>query len=210
MANGTPRGMAEETRLNMGAMFQRIVANEQIIGNVAASVNALTTRVETMFTSLASKIDDKTATRWPVIWAAMGVGVSVLALFGAMAYAPINSSVARNERATEKIAESIVVFTTAVAKDFVTVRELDARTARGQTDFSRAFEQIKEIRNDLVSRSEHAERWRAQDQAVANLQRQIDVQAAQFGQVYSAKDVIARMEREIEMLKRDRQRPAGS
>lgn len=65
----------------------------------------------------------------------------------------------------------------------------------------RNAEDIKRIDSNIVPRGEHEERWRAQDQALAGEQREIDEIRQDLGSTYSLKDALTHMQTDIDKLK---------
>jgi hypothetical protein len=146
--------------------------------------------------ALSTKFDKKSE----IPWQALGVMLAFVGLIGGALYWPI-----RETQSELKVAmvEMTKVFG-GLGAQFVSIRELDARTARGQADFTRINSDIRSIEAAQVPRAEHAERWRSIDRDFANFQGQITQLRNDFGSTYSLKDALARMERELEYLKRGR------
>lgn len=86
----------------------------------------------------------------------------------------------------------IIIVTTGFSQlSLQPIRDLASRNA---TD-------IATLNGSIVTRGEHEERWKAQDQALANQQRQIDQIRQDFGSAYSLKDALVHMQTDIDKLK---------
>jgi hypothetical protein len=126
--------------VHLAALDQRVTGLEQGIKDVVTAVSIL-----------SNEIRQGGKTQWPVIWSAVGVGISVLSLIGAMAYFPIREAQAdfRNDlhrldgemvprveheriwRYQERLSDLNVVNATARAE------ELQRRIARVEDDLYR-------------------------------------------------------------------------
>lgn len=78
--------------------------------------------------------------------------------------------------------------------------------------FDRLEGEVNRLRDNLVGRGEHEQKWRNQESAdanldahirseVSNLQRQIDAIKTDFGGTYSLRDKIAELTEEVETLR---------
>ncbi len=63
-----------------------------------------------------------------------------------------------------------------------------------------AASELKELRNMIVPRGEHEQRWANQATQTANLQRQIDDMAKAYGSTYSLRDAIGDMGKRLHRL----------
>lgn len=86
----------------------------------------------------------------------------------------------------------IIIITTGFSQ--LSLQPIRDATARNGDD-------VKLIQNAIVPRGEHEERWRAQDQAIAGQQRQIDEIRQDLGSTYSLKDALTHMQSDIDKLK---------
>ncbi|QZO02083.1 hypothetical protein [Chenggangzhangella methanolivorans] len=57
-----------------------------------------------------------------------------------------------------------------------------------------------------MPRGEHEEHWRSQNAQIINLQRQVDEVKAQAGSTYGVRDVIQRLEKQVEDLREEKYR----
>jgi hypothetical protein len=167
MPNGSGRMMSEEASVNIGALQQRVYGLETGQRSMADSVSALSSKVETLFASLASKIEERSRPQYPLLISIGLFGLAVVSSVGWLAYAPI-----RENQTDLKIA--LVELSKALAKDFVTIRELDNRSARTTDERKRLEQDVNGIQKELVPRAEHAERWRSVDKQFEYQQRQLD------------------------------------
>lgn len=167
MPNGSGRMMSEEASINIGALQQRVYGLESGQRSMADSVSALSSKVETLFASLASKIEERSRPQYPLLISLGLFGLAVVSSVGWLAYAPI-----RENQNDLKLA--LVELTKTLGKDFVTIRELDNRSARTVDERKRIELDVVNIQKELVPRAEHAERWRSVDNQFTSQQRQID------------------------------------
>lgn len=172
---GNGGGMTDQqARYNIGALEQRVYGLEQ-------GVQGLSTQI----TGISQQIAAGSKTNWSVIIGFGGISISLVIAIGGMAYWPIRETQADLKVAMAKLADAQASAATRTAdahatlsdrvtREFVSVRELDARSVRTQTDLARLREDIKAIDVVTVPRGEHTERWRAFDNQITDHQRQID------------------------------------
>ncbi len=193
-----------QARYNVGALEQRVYGLEQAIGGIAQQIGAL-----------SQKIDAGSKTNWPVLTGFATVLLAVVGLVGGLAYWPIREGQSDLKVATLEISKAMSAGFTEVnktmasfAKDtaerYVTVRELDARSTRTQTDISRILQDINALENVTVPRVEQQERARSIDAQIGAVQRQIDDLKKQFGDTFSLRDALQQMQREIDRLRQER------
>lgn len=181
MANGPNTTMADETRINIGALQQRVFGLESGQQSIVQTLSSLQSRVEGLFSNLSAKIEERARPQWSLLVSIGGFALMFVVAVGSLAYWPVRENLARLETEQREDRKAFLAALQGVAdrfasmgEKFVTIRELDARTVRGQADFARLTTDIRTVVNDLVPRAEHAERWRAVDQQFASYQRQID------------------------------------
>ena len=86
----------------------------------------------------------------------------------------------------------------------VTQKEMEWRTARGEEDRQRTEAAIKELREGLVPRDEHARVWANYDQRFQHQQRHVDELKQAQGSVYGARDVIMDLRQRLDRVERER------
>lgn len=177
MANGD--GWSQGDREELGVLRTRMTNVERAIQSVGDNVAAL-----------SAKFDKKSE----IPWQALGVMLGFVGLIGGALYWPIREG-------QSELKSAMVEVTKVLSRDFVTIRELDNRSARTVDERKRLELDITNIERDLVPRGEHTERWRGFDNQVANLQRQIDDQKKAFGDTYSLRDAMQQYRRELDDLR---------
>lgn len=72
----------DNTPVQLAALDQRVTGLEQGIKDVVTAVSIL-----------SNEIRQGSKTQWPVIWSAMGVGLTMLGLVGVLVYRPVDTAV---------------------------------------------------------------------------------------------------------------------
>jgi hypothetical protein len=150
MANGD--GWSQGDREELGVLRTRMSNVERAIQSVDSNL-----------ATLAAKFDKKSE----IPWQALGVMLAFVGMIGGALYWPI-----REGQSELKIA--MVEFTKTLGKEYVTIRELDNRSARTTDERKRMEHVVDSIQKELVPRSELAERWRSFDKQFEYQQRQLD------------------------------------
>lgn len=163
----------------------------------------LSQKISNVATNLTAELKGVTGQlteRSKVPWQALGVMLTFVTAIGGLVYWPIKDSQSRFENQLLRIAE-----TTMTSKEF---NERWATGSARRDDWQRASEDrskanremIEKLRESVVPRAEHEEKWRGADNKFGDLQRQIDKQERAFGDTYSLKDVLQRMQRRQDEL----------
>jgi hypothetical protein len=200
MANGSNRLMSDEASVNIGALQQRVYGLESGQRALADGLSNLSSRVETLFAGLATKIEDRSRPQYPLLISIGVFGLAVLTSVGWLAYAPIRESQTDLKSGLVELAKAFG----AAGERFVTIRELDGRAARTTSDLIRINADIKAIEEVTVPRVEQAERMRSVDAHFVNQQRQLDDIKKAFGDTFSLRDALIQMQRRIDMLESKR------
>ncbi|MFC3695524.1 hypothetical protein ACFOWB_25140 [Chenggangzhangella methanolivorans] len=136
-----------------------------------------------------------------------------MGLIGTLAYLPVTAGLrdARDDiRSNAKDALSVEGF-----KDFkatyennriVYRQDVEAKIAAGAADLRALEARIRKDSKAIVPRGEHEEHWRSQNAQIINLQRQVDEVKAQAGSTYGVRDVIQRLEKQVEDLREEKYR----
>jgi len=207
-------GWAQNDREELGVLRTRMSGVERALQDIGASVAAL-----------SSKFDKKSE----IPWQALGVILAFVGLIGGALYWPIREKTTDLTAATVELNKTIGAMAIAtnkaifdlsdktngsmfglserIARDYVSVRELDVRSQRTQTEISRLLQDQNALEAQTVPRGEHVERWRSFENQLANLQRQIDDGKKMFGETYSLRDALQAMQREIDRLRAERRAP---
>lgn len=188
--------MSEEASINIGAMQQRIFSVESNQRSLSDGLSNLTSRVETLFASLAAKIEERSRPQYPLLISLGLLGLAVVSSVGWLAYAPIRENQTDLKVALIEMSKSVG----SLGEKFVSIRELDGRSARTSSELARINADIKAIDAVTVPRVEQAERMRSVDAQFVAQQRQIDDIKKQFGDTFSLRDALLQMQRRIDQL----------
>ena len=173
--------MAEETRVNLGALNQRVLGLEQAFRGIGDQITSLSSKIDNSITAINGRFEERNKTPWP----ALSVAVSVLVIIGGILYWPIKDSQGRIEAAISQ--QQVIIGN--LGEKFVTIRELDARSARARIDTDRMAADLRKLDDASVPRVEHAA-----------LQRQVDDIKKAFGDTFSLRDALQQLQRRIDQL----------
>lgn len=85
-------------------------------------------------------------------------------------------------------------------------RPIDAAQIRGELDLRElrreAMADMRVVKELIVPRGEHSEKWEANRAQIMNLQRQIDELSKRTGDTYTARDAILDLKQQIQDLRR--------
>lgn len=196
--------MAQYARLS-----ERVENQGKDIVDLRSNMNTGFQTVNASISQLSNELRNSSKTQWPVIWAAAGVCFTVLATGGAFFYNSLSKGQDRLDLIVAKNAESFQSAITAVVDKMVTQKEMEWRTARGAEDRTRLETSIKDVRDAQVPRAEFERVWQSQEQATAQLQKQIDELKANSASVYTPRDVLLDNRERIDRLERQRLTPGG-
>lgn len=201
--------------------------------NVASQFQNVVTKFETALAARDAKLESVSAeflkSRQAPWTQLIALGMFLLAFGGSigwMAYNPINDRTTKIEDALTKIADSQIMMRDWALANFVSQKDLDARTERGKEDRERTNRAIESIQANIFTRDVHVQHWNNIDASIAatnlrvdairqDLQRQLDTVQKSLGDTYTARDAllenkqrISEMERLIrEMLSHGQSRP---
>lgn len=206
MPNGSGRMMSEEASVNIGALQQRVYGLESSQRNLADGLSNLAQRVETLFAGLATKIEERSRPQYPLLISIGLLGLAVVSSVGWLAYAPIRENqtdlklalveltkivAAAQDRANDRFTGVSERFA-GLGDRYVTIRELDSRSARSRSETDR-------LNTDLNAQETNLRR--SMEQSDANLQRQIDEQKKAFGDTFNLRDAMQQYRRELDDLR---------
>jgi hypothetical protein len=210
MRETAERSLRDDAKL--AALEQRVYGLERSVHDLNQLFTGRIGEVSAQLAGLSTKLDERSRTPWATIVSAMGVVLAIVIAGGQLAKAPVDDALARLDRDYDRLAREAVgtgsfsEFKTTYENDRLLGRhDLDARFAR--TDAAVAAVE-RGVRDALVPRGEHQERWRAQEAAAGALQRQIDALKSDLGGVYGARDVIMDLRERLERVERSRP-PSG-
>lgn len=185
----------EERVFGLGKEFQtfRAETTSQIAG-IAAQISAI-----------GAKIED----RAKVPWQAMGVVLSALVVVGGLVWYPQNDRLTRLTEVVEKLIDTNITRREYEGRLGTLGQLRDQQAAASADRIERLEKQVRETASGIVPRGEHTEKWLAQRDRDADLQRQVDSLRKDFGELYSPRDALKSMQQRIDDL--DRQlRQTGS
>lgn len=178
----------------------RYAALDERVLNLGRQFNALEHSTREGFGAINSRLDvmsrDMSAgqkTQWPLIWAAMGVCMTILTTLGALVYIPIRTDAAETKASLVDLRKDMQATISDVTTNTVSRQEMDQRAARGLEDRTRTDAAVAFLRDSSVPRPEYDERWRGADQRFADLQRQLDALDNRYGETFSLRDSYAEM-----------------
>lgn len=156
--------------------------------------------LDTKFTALGTTISAQSKTPWGNIIAACGVTFGILSGLIALITGPIISSVGETKMSMrEQRLETVQL-----------IKDTSAAIVRDQDAFRmRINDEIKTMREHQVPRKEHEKDWAAQARADADMQRQINDLREQHNSLYSARDVIRRLEGDVDRIREELRRKNG-
>lgn len=191
--NGNFDPLASYARLS-----ERVENQGKDLVDIRSNMNTGFQGVNANLAALSNELRSSSKTQWPVVWAALSVGVTILAGLGFMALQPIKDNTSRLENAFVRMSESSV-----------TQKEMEWRTARGTEDRSRIETAINDIRSSQVPRLELDRVFMGYDQRFGDAQRQIDELKQAQGGIYGARDIIMDLKENQQRLERELGRLVG-
>jgi hypothetical protein len=134
----------------------------------------------------------------------LAVMLGFITTIGGLVWYPVQSNQQRIEAAILRMSDVAV-----------TKPELDLRllaTGQRRDDFQRTSEQrdneanakIEQLRDKIVPRGEHEEKWRSADQRFVDIQRQVDDQKRAFGDTFSLRDALQQIQRRLDSVEMKR------
>lgn len=183
-------GNGMEPILNVARLSERVENQGKDIMDLRSNMNSGFQGVNANITALSSELRSSSKTHWPAIWAALSVGMSILAGLGFLSLQPIKDNTNRLENAMVRLAEATV-----------SKSEMEWRTQRGAEDRKRQDDAMVDLRASSVTRNEWSERNHARDNEIAELSRRIDELRQEVGSVYGTRDVIVDLKRQLDTLR---------
>ncbi len=156
---------------------------------IESSMTAMSSETRSAISALSTNIAERNKPQWQAI----AVALSFCTIVGGLVYWPI-----KDDQAAVK--SSILLIT----ERMVTQKEMEWRTARAAEDRARTDASIKELRDSLVPREEHARVWQNTDDRFKDQQRQIDEIKQAQGNVYGARDFLLDLRERIDRIERQK------
>lgn len=145
----------------------------------------INSKMDTQFSTMQSKQEERTKTNWTPILTGAGIIVAVMTTLGNMSLGPIRENVAELK---------------ANASDYLTRQETEPQRQRNAEERQFVRDELKGLKDGLVSRAEHQERWRSIDNQFGDMQRQIDNISKAQGDTYTARDAILDLKKRVDDL----------
>lgn len=183
--------MDHQARYNVGALEQRVYGLEQGVAGLSSQINALSQQI-----SAGGK------TNWSVLVSTAGFCLLFAGAVGGLAYAPIRENQSDLKAAMIETNKSIGSLSERVGREFVSVRELDARSVRTREELTRINQDINAVERVTVPRGEHEEKWRSSEKQFENQQRQIDDLKRFNTDLVSARDFLKNLDERMRSLER--------
>lgn len=150
--------------------------------DIKKDLSGLNLKLDANLAAITTKLDERSKFNWGPISAMAGVSVAAVAFFWNISTRPTDIAIQRLEISVAEMGRSLI-----------TREEVRAGRERFDRD-------LKVIQDNLVPRGEHSEKWRANDQALVNIQRQIDEFRKESGSTYTLRDKVVDMNKRIEEL----------
>jgi hypothetical protein len=217
MANGDPN-------YAIGVLSTRVSNIESAVQNISTQLTGQIAALSTKMDEQQKGMADRGRVNWIAIgslfFTAVGASVTIIAILGSLARTPLDTGIA-------DLKDSVKGLVTAAAA------QRDRAISRDEfEEFKRTYEAnrlnfkadntttLAAIRADIekiemrgredskqvVPRGEHEEKWRAYDQQLTDKQRQLDEMKLSQGSTYGVRDVIQRLEKQIEDLREEKYR----
>lgn len=185
-----PNGNGFDPMASWARLSERVENQGKDIIDLRSNMNTGFQGVNANLATLSNELRNSSKTQWPVVWAALSVGVTILAGLGFMALQPIKDNTLRLENAIVRVAETTV-----------SQKEMEWRSARGSEDRKRSEDAMNDIRASTVTRNEWSERNHARDNQIAEISRRIDELRQDVGSQYTTRDVLLSTQSEVKDLR---------
>lgn len=174
-------------------------AQHQLGVRLTADISTISQNLSTEIKGLAGQLADRGKIPWP----ALAFMLAFITTVGGLVWYPVNLRLEKSEQILERMTDAKVSY-----KEF----EMRLTTAaQRRDDYNRMQEakdekteaKIEKIREAIVPRGEHEEKWRGNDQRFTEVQRQIDALKGDFAGLYSPRDALASIQRRVDELSRE-------
>lgn len=191
---------------------------ESFNANVASQFQSITTKFEAAmaardakFEAFSTKVLESGRAPWALLLTGISVAVLIMGAIGGLAYAPISQRTENIERAIDKIVDNQLTMREFMSSNFVTQKELEFRSQRGQEDRERTDRAIENIQANIFTRDVHKQHWDNIDTEIKStnervdltrqeMQRQIDNIQKNLGDTYTARDALLDNKQRIQRL----------
>lgn len=222
-------GPVQQQMISLEVLSQRQQNTDHAVQQLQNQFSASMGKLESQIAAIGERMAQQGRPNWSLLGSMLLAAIGLVGALWAVGVRPIEASirgqsedVAKLESSVAKIAESLAV----LPQTYISRQEWDGNRLVARQDNENKFKaldedveklagRVEDVRDSVVPRGEHEERWRSQDAAVQNareeaekasvsLQRQIDEVKESLGGIYGARDVIrdiqARMDR-LEVLR---------
>jgi polyhydroxyalkanoate synthesis regulator phasin len=216
--NGEDRAQSQRSAYSIEVIDQRVGSLERTQQMILDRIDLQSSKFEGQMTQLKDAFSASRTPQWTVVSSFLGVTVIIIGALWGTGINPIRSDIASLIQITARNTDSISTLQQAkvsendYANDIIldqSRRELDY--ARVESEVEKLEQRLEKISDSLVPRGEHEQHWsNLEDATVANrelflradenLQRQLDEIAADFDNIYSARDVITEMQGRMNQL----------
>lgn len=191
-------GNRQRSTEDVGVLEQRVYGLETGLQtfrtDTANQINALSTQIS----GLGGKLEE----RAKVPWQALGFMLTFVVVIGGLVWYPQNDRLTRLTEVVEKLVDTNVTRREYEGR-LTTLGQLRDQQAAAVNDrIARLETQARETAAGIVPRGEHSEKWLAQRDRDADLQRQVDSLRKDFGELYSPRDALKSMQQRIDDLER--------
>jgi hypothetical protein len=187
-----------ENRINTLDRQQRDLASDiaSLGGQMERSLKAAVDSFGRQMDALSTKVDERSKIPWP----ALGVMLSFITIIGGLVWYPVKTQQERLETLTARFAENAVTKSDLDYRLNVTGQRRDDYQRQNEIRSASNLEAINSIRDKIVPRGEHEEKWRAADQRFNDVQRQLEEVKRAFGDTFSLRDALQSMQKRIDGL----------
>ena len=223
---------SQTTTQNVEVLGQRVSTLERSVGDIsrqldtmssrmASSIETLNVNINTLVSGLRSDFDTKVSTlndrvttskspQWQVIIGAIALVCGLSGSLWVAGIQPIKDSLAEIKDDNRQERRDIRADVDSLKETRVSKADWnEARTERKEA-ITQLNNKIDAVTTAIVPRGEHQEKWQGADRARADMQRQIDEMKAAAGSTYGVRDVIQRLENQVEELRAERARALRS
>lgn len=141
---------------NYGRLSERVENQGKDIADLRSNMNTGFLNLGSQIARLSDELRSGGKTQWPIFFASVSIGITILGGLGFLSLQPVKDDVAQ--------LQSVLV----------TRQEMDYRSLRGNEDRMRTEQAIRDIRDGTVTRNEWSERNHARDNELSDIQRQLD------------------------------------
>lgn len=181
-------------------MRERVRALDDGVASLASNVAIKFSEISAILSGLSTKIEERGRAPWNLMIGFASFLTVFAASVGGLAYWPIREQLTELKTIETKLADDKIG-----SREFYNyvTQGKERRDQEGKT-FSDRLDRtnidIKDLREQVVPRTEHTEQWMAQRTKDGDIQRQIDELRSNVSSIYSPKDALDRLVRRLDDL----------